>query len=188
MPAGISVACGGGSGLSADSLGCGGMRPLRPYGSSQTTHPARSMHTRIASSLVFSILLAMQAIANGEAVKPPGQFLGILRLREQYHPQEAWTREASEAVGRHFVRLQEHAKVGKVILAGRTKESNDRTMGLVIFEAENLEAATEFMEADPAVVAGIMSVEVRPYAIAVSRGAGSAGAKASPSAGKEQAP
>lgn len=127
------------------------------------------MSMKLLLTLVASLFLVLPMHAADTAKAPTLQFLGILRVQEQYFPDAAWTREANEAVGRHFVRLQEHAKSGKVILAGRTNESNARTMGLVIFEAGSLEEAQEFMAADPAVVAGVMTAEVRPYAIAVSR-------------------
>jgi uncharacterized protein YciI len=116
------------------------------------------------------ILCCASGAWSAESAKEPAkQFLGLLRLEEKYHPEAAWTKEAGEAVQRHFVRLQELARARKVIFAGRTLEPNPRTIGLVVFEAVDLKEAEAFMAADPAVVAGVMTAEVRPYQIAVAR-------------------
>jgi uncharacterized protein YciI len=85
----------------------------------------------------------------------------------RYHDDSAWDKEASDSVRRHFLRLQADAKAGKVVLAGRTREPNESTLGLVIFRADTLEDAQQYLAEDPAVVAGVMQFEVRPYAIAV---------------------
>lgn len=56
-----------------------------------------------------------------------------------------------------------------MILAGRTLEENERTFGIVVFEAPSEKEAREFMDSDPTVVAGVMTCELHPYRIAVSR-------------------
>ena len=119
----------------------------------------------------WGILLSMATgLWSAEPEKPSSkQFLGILRLEETFYPEAAWTKEANDAVRRHFVRLQESAKSRKVIFAGRTMEVNEKTMGLIVFEAADLREAEEFVASDPAVVAGVMKAEVRPYQIAVAR-------------------
>jgi uncharacterized protein YciI len=58
---------------------------------------------------------------------------------------------------------------GQVILAGRTDEPKDRTFGIVVFEASEDASARSFMESDPALVAGIMTAELHPYAVSVLR-------------------
>ena len=108
------------------------------------------------------------APAGAKAEKRP-QFLIILRLVPRLHDDKAWTKEDTAAVGAHFRRLQEAAKSGDVILAGRTSEAGDRTMGLVVFEAENETAARIFMEGDPCIVGGQMTGELRPYSVAILR-------------------
>lgn len=99
----------------------------------------------------------------------PGQFIYLLRLVPRLHDDGAWTRADGDAVDRHFQRLQEAAARGTVVLAGRTQEAGKDTFGLVIFEADDETAAREFMETDPAVVAGVMTATLHPYAIAVRR-------------------
>lgn len=97
------------------------------------------------------------------------QFLGIYRLVPRLHQQSAWTKADEDAVQRHFVRLQEAAKSGEVIVAGRTVEPFDKTIGVLIFEAANLDAAREFMDLDPTVMANVMSYELYPYRVAALR-------------------
>jgi uncharacterized protein YciI len=97
------------------------------------------------------------------------QFLGILRLAPRYHDAAAMTPDAQAAIGRHFQRLLAAARSGQVLLAGRTDEPNDKTLGLVVFEAADAAEAERFMAEDPAVVAGVMLPEVRPYQVALMR-------------------
>jgi uncharacterized protein YciI len=103
-----------------------------------------------------------------EATKPQ-QFVAVLRLVPRLHVQSAWTLADEQAVGRHFRRLQEGAAAGNVILAGRTQEPLEETFGLIVFEAADPAAARTWAEADPAVAAGVMTVEVHPYQVAIER-------------------
>jgi len=88
------------------------------------------------------------------------------------HAETAWTDADNAAVRAHFVRLQSAAQKGEVVLAGRTQEPGDRTLGLVIFKAADATAAATFMREDPAVVNGVMEMEVRPYSLALLRDPG----------------
>lgn len=120
--------------------------------------------------VTFSLSLPGLRAAEPPASPSPSQFLAVLHLRPDYHADSAWTPAASGAVRQHFLRLQEAAKAGQVLFAGRTLEPNAQTMGLVVFVAENLEAAQTFMRDDPAVAAGVMDVTVRPYRLAIDGG------------------
>jgi len=97
------------------------------------------------------------------------QFVYVLKLVPRLHDDAAWTDADKQAVGAHFARLQAATKSGQVILAGRTLEPGEKTFGLVVFEASDLAAARTFTEADPAVVAGVMTATVHPYAVALLR-------------------
>lgn len=114
---------------------------------------------------------AASASTESKAAEAPAkqQFLAILRPVERLRVVSAWTKADEEAAGRHFRRLQEAAAAGTVIFAGRTQEPLDATLGLIVFEAADAAAAKAWAEADPAVVAGVMTVEVRPYQLAVTR-------------------
>jgi hypothetical protein len=46
----------------------------------------------------------------------------------------------------------------------------DKTFGIVLFfEAKDQQAASEFMNADPAIVAGVMTAELHPFSVALIR-------------------
>jgi uncharacterized protein YciI len=127
------------------------------------------MKSRALLCALIVLAAALPAYCAQPDAPKPKQFLGILRLVARLQTDSAWTKEDEAAVSRHFQRLKEEAKKRKVILAGRTLERGDTSMGLVIFEADNLEEAKQFMTSDPAVLAGVMTTEVRPYFVAVQR-------------------
>jgi uncharacterized protein YciI len=114
------------------------------------------------------------ALTLGSELRAPAakrsQFIGILRVTPQFHEPGAWTDKENLVVAKHFERLSKAVAKGDVIMAGRTSEALPQTFGLVVFEADNLAAATRFMQADPAVVAGLMTATVHPYFVALQRG------------------
>ena len=69
----------------------------------------------------------------------------------------------ADVVGRHFEYLKALLEDGVVILAGRTMNCDERTFGIVIFNAHSDAAATLIMNADPAVSEGVMQAELFPY-------------------------
>ena len=105
------------------------------------------------------------------AVAPPAnkQYIYVLHVAARLHDEKAWTPADNTAVTRHFERLQRATQQGKVLLAGRTAEPLNVTFGIVVFEAADDTAAREFMLGDPAVVAGVMTAELHPYAVALMR-------------------
>jgi uncharacterized protein YciI len=119
--------------------------------------------------LFASLLIAPMARAQPHPVAKPQQYLYMLRVAPHLHDQAKWTDKDKAATGAHFERLKKAAATGQVILAGRTTEALDKTFGLVVFEAENEAQARAFMEADPAVVAGVMSATLHPYSVALQR-------------------
>jgi uncharacterized protein len=123
--------------------------------------------------LAFSVVQAETASNAGSAATrvatPALQYLYVLRLVRRLHDDAAWTEADTAAVSRHFEHLKRETAAGKVILAGRTREPGDKTFGLVIFEAVDDADAQRFMDSDPAVVAGIMTASLHPYAVALQR-------------------
>lgn len=123
--------------------------------------------------LLLVLLLALTAplalFAEEAKPVPRPQFIYLLRLVERLHDDSAWTKADNETIGRHFRHLQAATEQGQAIVVGRTKEPGDRTFGLVIFEADNAEAARAFAESDPAVIDGVMTVEVRPFSLVLQR-------------------
>jgi uncharacterized protein YciI len=100
---------------------------------------------------------------------PKKQFLIVLRLAPRLHDDTAWTDADKATVGAHFQRLKAATDAGQVILAGRTPEPGDKTMGLVVFTAEDEPAARAFMLADPCIAAGVMLGDLRPFSLALLR-------------------
>lgn len=123
---------------------------------------------RIIAPVIFAVALAWTPLQAQEAPKVQ-QYVYVLRVAPALHDQDRWTQADNDAVSRHFTRLADAAKTGQVIFAGRTTEPLDMTFGLVVFEAASEAAARQFMESDPAVVAGVMSATLHPYALALQR-------------------
>jgi uncharacterized protein len=125
---------------------------------------------RLLFILVFCIL-AIAPLLNAREPKAgkPKQFIYVLRLVPRLYSDSAWTKEDNAVIERHFVRFQQAAKSGRLILAGRTSEPGDKTFGIAIFEAADGEAAKKFMQEDPAVAGGLMTAELHPFAVALER-------------------
>lgn len=122
--------------------------------------------------LLLALLLAATTpafCADEPAPAQKNRFIYVLRLVERLHDDKAWTKPDEEAVGRHFRHLKAATESGQVIMAGRTMEPGDKTFGLVLFEADTADAAQAFAESDPAVHAGVMTVEVHPFALVLMR-------------------
>jgi uncharacterized protein YciI len=124
--------------------------------------------------LLFIFVVCILAIGqslNAQESKAgkPKQFIYVLRLVPRLYSDSAWTNEDSAVLKRHFVRFQRAAKSGQLILAGRTSEPGDKTFGIAIFEAADEEAAKKFMQEDPAVVGGLMTADLHPFAVALQR-------------------
>lgn len=107
---------------------------------------------------------AAPAVAPAPAVK---HFLILLRPVPRLHTEAAWTEADNAKVYAHFKRLQEAAAAGTVILAGKTDEPLDVTIGLVVIRAADETEARAFMEGDPCVEAGVMTAELRSYGLAI---------------------
>lgn len=120
----------------------------------------------VAAQPLFSAEPSPARPTIAEAAKPK-TFLIVLRLTPKYHDQKAWTDADNAIVNDHFKRLKEGFAAGQVILAGRTQETPDKTQGLIIFTAVDEAAARDFMNADPCIVAGIMTGTLHPYAISL---------------------
>jgi uncharacterized protein YciI len=124
-------------------------------------------HLRIIIPLICTFTIGQSLPAQAPKSEKPKQFIYVLRLVPRLYDDKSWTREDNAVLERHFARLQEAAKSGQVILAGRTKEPGDQTFGIAIFEASDEAAARAFMQADPAVSAGLMTAELHPFAVAL---------------------
>ena len=120
-------------------------------------------------SLVCILAIVQSLNAQEAKTGKPKQFIYVLKLVPRLYADSAWTKEDQAVLGRHFIRFQEAAKSGQLILAGRTSEPGDKTFGIAIFEASDEDAARNFIEEDPAVAGGLMTAELHPFAVALQR-------------------
>ncbi len=130
------------------------------------------MHTLRSTVSALALVAAFVGFAvnaQGQAPTKLQQFVYVLKVSPSLHDASKWTQKENDAVARHFARLEEATAAGRVIFAGKTSEPLEATFGLVVFEAEDEKAARQFMEADPAVVAGVMSATLHPYVLALQR-------------------
>lgn len=95
------------------------------------------------------------------------QFIYVLKLIPYLLDETKWTEREEDIVSRHFSELQKLHKEGKLILAGRTLNMDEKTFGIVILEVESEEEARNLMNNDPAISEGIMNAELFPYRIAL---------------------
>ena len=70
-------------------------------------------------------------------------------------------------VDRHFDYLKDLLAKERLILAGRCR---DKPLGILVFEAEDAEAARAVAQNDPAVQAGVFKAELQAYRVALLRG------------------
>jgi uncharacterized protein len=123
--------------------------------------------------LLIPLVCVLTILQSSQAQEPkpdkPKQFIYVLHLVPRLYSDSAWTKEDEAALGRHFVRFKKAVDAGELILAGRTTEPGDKTFGIAIFQAADEKAARSFMESDPAVVAGLMTAELHPFAVALER-------------------
>src|SRR5437667_2644053 len=93
------------------------------------------------------VLVLVEPLPAQESLsEKPKQFIYVLHLVPRLYADASWTDEDKKMLQRHFVRFQEAIKAGKLILAGRTSESGDKTFGIAIFEAKDEAAERKIME------------------------------------------
>ena len=80
----------------------------------------------------------------------------------------AWTERDEQVASDHYLRLRQATIEGQVILAGRPL--GEEGPAVVVFDAENEEAARAFMEADPFVSEGLFTADLYPFSAALVRG------------------
>jgi uncharacterized protein len=125
----------------------------------------------MARCLLVLLVLVVAGPLFGQTQTPAklSQFICVLHVIPRLYDDNAWTKDDNAVVEKHFARLKEAADRGQLILAGRTAESLDKTFGIVVFEAKDQEAASEFVKEDPAVAAGLFTAELHPFSVALAR-------------------
>jgi uncharacterized protein YciI len=89
-------------------------------------------------------------------------YMGLLRRGPQ------WTAEATSAVEQlqreHLAHIRGMAATGKLVLAGPFTDGGE-LRGIFVFKVDTLEEARALAEADPAVKAGRLVVEMHPWMV-----------------------
>jgi uncharacterized protein YciI len=131
-----------------------------------------NLYARLVNRFLMILLLSIGAgcsFGQDQTPSKPKQFICVLRLVPRLYDEHAWSKEDDAAFDQHSNRLKEATDRGQVICVGRTAESLDKTFGIVVLEAKDQEAAAEFMNNDPTVVAGLVTMELHPFALALER-------------------
>jgi uncharacterized protein YciI len=106
------------------------------------------------------------ATSEWKAGEPPVEMATYYLVMLVKGPQ--WTPEASPALEQlqkdHLAHLRKLALSGKMVLAGPLTDGGT-IRGLCVFKAASLEEARAFEDADPAVKAGRLAVEVHPWMV-----------------------
>lgn len=118
---------------------------------------------------VLIVTVNLTAQANGKPAEKK-QFIYVLHLVPKFLDLKNWSDADNKAVGEHFARLQKMQKEGSLILAGKTDNWDETMFGIVVYEADSFDKAKEIADTDPAVVAGVMTVQTFPYKVALMRG------------------
>lgn len=95
------------------------------------------------------------------------QWLFIVQPTRQEMLTSGPTQAEGEAVGRHFAYWKALTDDGTALVVGRTQTAGPDTMGIAIFRAPDEAAALAICEADPAVVAGVFTMRLHPYFVAL---------------------
>ncbi len=122
---------------------------------------------RSACVILFFALLA--GAFGPELIAAPKQFIYVIKPVPRLQVEANWTETDNAVAAEHFAYLKGLLAEGRLILAGKTDGLDERTFGIVVFEAESMEAAERTLKEDPAVKAGIMTGEVFGYSVALSR-------------------
>ena len=129
----------------------------------------KNLFAQFVGLMIYVSTFTNLSYAQEAKAEKPKQFIYVLHLVPRLHDDKAWTAEDKAAVDRHLANFKEATQSGQLILAGRTREPGDKTFGIAIFEAADEAAALKFMETDPAVVAGVMTAELHPFAVVLER-------------------
>ena len=129
---------------------------------------SRSGWVSVVGVIAIACMMLPLRAADQPAAKMK-QFAYVLRPVPRLHDKAAWTPEDIAAVQKHFAYLKAATEKGQVILAGRTNEPEDKTFGIVVFDAVDEMAAKEFMNGDEAVKSGVMTAELHPFMVALQR-------------------
>jgi len=96
----------------------------------------------------------------------PSSFVYFLRAKRLEMLTKGSTEEEARTMAEHSNYLAQLADRGVVMLAGRTANNDETTVGIVIVNAADEAAAREVMDNDPFVKSGLMNATFFPFRIA----------------------
>jgi len=76
-------------------------------------------------------------------------------------------RSESRIVSAHFRYLKQLVAEGKVLLAGRTTNTDYSSFGIVVFKARSEKEAADIVAMDPGVKNGVFRAELFPFRLAL---------------------
>ncbi len=91
------------------------------------------------------------------------EFLYHLNLTRPGLFNDGGTETEQAALAEHFAWLEHQHEDGVVRFAGRTTTDDERTFGIVVFDAADAAEAEALMNADPAVRSGVMCATLFPF-------------------------
>lgn len=96
-------------------------------------------------------------------------YIYVLHLTTTYENPNAWNEETQSQMAAHFAYLQDLVENKSGILVGRTEygAGNPDLFGIVVFAADSDDDAHQIMNADPAVVHGIMTAQVHRFLLSL---------------------
>jgi uncharacterized protein len=94
------------------------------------------------------------------------QFIYFLRPKRLEMLTKGPTAEEARVQGEHGKYLEGLAARGIVVLAGRTSNNDETTVGIVILNASDEVAARQIMEFDPFVKGNLMAATLLPFRVA----------------------
>jgi uncharacterized protein len=98
---------------------------------------------------------------------PRRQFLFIYRPTRPAMLTQGPIDAERRAIVDHFAHLVALRQRGDLVLAGRTLDDGPTTLGVAVLHADSPEHARALADADPVVARGVMTVEVRPFRVAI---------------------
>jgi uncharacterized protein YciI len=120
---------------------------------------------------VFAVLgaLLMGSLMSAQDPTPKPElkeFLYRVRATRPEMLRSGPTPEESAAVEDHVNYLKDLTAKGTLIVAGRTRNNDETTFGIIVFRAASEDATRAIMNRDPAVKKGVFRSALFPFAVA----------------------
>jgi len=115
---------------------------------------------KVIRSLILAMAAAVLAVAQEPRYEMTTYYVGILKRGPNWTP--AITEETKKIQAGHMANIRKMADTGKLVVAGPFADRGD-PVGLYIFKADTIEEVKAMAAEDPAVQAGRLVVEVRPW-------------------------